>query len=88
MKVKVTLADAPTDVLVYLSQQDDATSVSARGIAEDIAPEDADTPLLSVSSALTLLQAMGAVEPRPWGNTKLWKITDEGRQMIAESVTP
>ena len=73
--IKVTLADAPTDVLVYLVDH----SATVPEIARAVAPRDADSPLASVANALRLLREIGYAQLGP---ELVWTVTDAGRAAV------
>jgi len=77
--IKVSLADAPTDVLVYLVDNGPAT-ISV--IAAAVAPPEAVSPASIVSYAIDLLRRIGYVK----GNDRYeWAATVDGINAVAEA---
>ena len=82
-RVSVTLAEAPTDVLVWLCGQSPSASLSGAVIARDAAPQDADAPVESTARALMLLLDLGYVEAERIDGTVLFRATRSGRAAVA-----
>jgi hypothetical protein len=83
--VRVHLADAPTDVLVWLAQRP-GQPFTVEEIAAAVAPADADLPLATAASALATLRAMAYVLRRV--EDKRWEVTAEGRGAVVAAMTP
>lgn len=81
--VRVHLADAPTDVLVYLDSLPVWKWTSVGEIAAACAPDDADHAQATVGSALVLLRTMGYVVQSP--ETRMWACTADGSEAVAKA---
>ncbi|MCW2601827.1 MAG: hypothetical protein JWM02_3656 [Frankiales bacterium] len=83
-RTRVHLADAPTDVLVWLHEN--YHWYSADFIAQHAAPADADEPRASTFRALQLLLDMGYVESkRIRGGVLSFRATLDGRTAVADA---
>lgn len=80
--VHVTLAEVPTDVLVYLAGHPQSKFTSA-WIAGAVAPDDAENALVSVAYALRLLLNGGYVKRHSHTH---WQVTDAGLAAVREAV--
>lgn len=81
--VRVHLADAPTDVLVYLDSLPVWKWTTVGEIAAACAPGDADYAQATVANALTLLRVMGYVVQSP--ETRMWACTADGSEAVAKA---
>lgn len=75
--LKVSLADAPTDVLVHLVDNGPA---SIAELAAALAPPETITPARTVSYAIDLLRRIGYV--RGYDTAYRWAATDQGIKAI------
>ena len=80
--VRVTLADAPTDVLVYLAGNPRSKFTSA-WITGAVAPDDAENALETVALALRLLHDGGYVKRCLHTH---WQVTEAGVTAVREAV--
>lgn len=78
--LRVHLADAPTDVLVWLVERPSHLWWSVGEIAAAVAPDDADHAEASVAGALWLLRRMGYVVLN--SETRAWAATADGQQAV------
>lgn len=79
---RVHLADAPTDVLVYLAENGSKT------LAEVIAatsPALAHNPHATVIDALVLLRDMGVIERVTVRKPHTWRVTRSGAEAVAQA---
>ena len=80
--VNVALAEASTDVLVWLCRATPHSWYTAGFIAENVAPAGADDPLASTKQALALLVDAGCVEAVALFERPVYRVTDEGRAAV------
>lgn len=78
--ITVQLADAPTDVLVYLVDHGPGT---IRDIAHAVAPPDHPMPGTVTKSALGLLLRFDCVQ----SDAGVWSATDAGREAVRAART-
>ena len=78
--LKVTLADAPTDVLVHLV---DVGTANVTELAAALAPDDTIDPRATVSYALDLLRRIGYVRAVGGAAWHQWQATEAGRAAVA-----
>lgn len=79
-EITVELADAPRDVLVFLTDHHDA-QFTADEIADAVAPDDAGEPLASVLRALSLLLEARYVF---YGHNRWW-VAPAGRDAVRQA---
>ena len=86
--VRVHLAEVPTDVLVWLAQQDPDATFGLTAITHQVRPPEVPpgTARSCVAIALRLLLEAGYVE-RDLARELLpvWRATDAGREAVAEA---
>lgn len=78
--VKVHLADAPTDVLVWLVEQPPQEWHSVGRIASHVAPAEAGAAEATVANALAMLRTMGYVVRS--SEIPAWAATVEGQRAV------
>lgn len=83
--VRVTLAEAPTDVLVWLAAQRTDVWWTVNGIAGQAAPAEAIAPMSSTADAVRLLLDAGYVEGMTTDGFPGFRATDAGRAAVAEA---
>lgn len=81
--LRVRLADAPTDVLVWLVDRPPHLWWSVGQIAAATAPDDADNAQASVADALSMLRTMGMVVQNR--ETRAWAATTEGQEAVEKA---
>lgn len=82
--IKVTLADAPTDVLVWLTAQEPGLWHHAAVITDATAPADATSRTRTTHSALALLLDAGYIAYAVNANgQRLYRATKAGRDAVA-----
>ena len=81
--IRVHLADAPTDVLVYLDSLPVWEWTTVGEIAAACAPSDIDHAQATVANALALLRTMGYVVQSP--ETRMWACTADGSEAVAKA---
>ena len=79
----VRLADAPTDVLVWLVDQPQHLWWSVGEITAATAPEDADHAQTTVANALSMLRQMGWVVQNH--DTRAWAATADGQRAVEKA---
>lgn len=84
-RIRVHFADAPTDVLVWLTDQSADEWWHPQVIADRVAPSDAVTALRSTFGALSTLYACGLVEGLNFEGVSRFRASDEGRKVIEEA---
>lgn len=84
--VKVTLSDACTDVLVWLTEQPRKKWWTWHGITAAVVPPGTFGGRTTVSNALRTLREMGLVEAKFADASLLgWRATDSGRDAVADA---
>lgn len=79
--VRVTLAEAPTDVLVYLAANPDY-DLTARALADVVAPAGAQDAVATVAGALRTLWDAGYVRR---ASHTTWQVTRQGWMAVREA---
>jgi hypothetical protein len=87
--VKVTLAEAPTDILVYLASLPTEHWRTSSGVVAACAPDDLTTAekLTAARGALSTLVNCGYVEQSVIDGWVMYRSTDEGRAAVAAATS-
>lgn len=85
--VHVTLAEVPTDVLVYLAKHS-TQQFTCDQITDAVAPADADAAAVSVLNALYLLRDGGYVYRGMTRGRVRWGVTSDGMAAVADALSP
>lgn len=86
-RIRVTLAEAPTDVLVFLADQPHDTWWTVTGVVGHTAPEDAPDAHRTAVHALELLRDLGYVEAATVDGFPGVRATDQGRQAVVDATS-
>jgi hypothetical protein len=84
-RLTVTLAEAPTDVLVWLAGQPRNAWWPVNGVRDAVAPDGADDALGTTARALALLIDGGYVEGASMDDFPGYRATEAGRAAVAEA---
>ncbi len=83
MKVKVVLADAPTDVLVFLAALSPRAWYSTLGVLDAIGKRGAPDAFRTINNAMQLLFDAGYIEGERVDGCAVFRATDAGRRAVA-----